>query len=66
MTGLFHTKGEGQATMEYIVHCLSARCHRLRGVAGRRRVAMRLPCNTFYNFMLFTNYVCICFHVIAK
>ena len=29
------------------------------GVAGRRRIAMRLPCNTFYNFMLFTNYVCI-------
>ena len=27
---------------------------------------MRLPCNTFYNFMLFTNYVCIYFHVVAK
>ena len=36
------------------------------GVAGRRRVAMRLPCNTLYNFMLFTNYVCIYFHVVAK
>ena len=34
------------------------------GVAGRRRVAMRLHCNTFYNFLMFTNYVCICFHVV--
>ena len=35
------------------------------GVAERRRVAMRLPCNTFCKLMLFTNHVCICFHVVV-
>ena len=36
------------------------------GVAGRRRVAMRLSGNTFYNFMLFTNYVCIIFMLLQN
>ena len=36
------------------------------GVAVRRREAMRLPGNTCYNLLMFTNYVCICFHMLSQ